>query len=294
MFQIAFALTALGSLLIFSWHRYYYNEASIELGSSSSWTNNNNNNTACDTNFASRYSYEDTYENRLETYWRTCFKVPAEYKNNRVGKGFFYIVLNRHRLAFCPQMKVGSNTWRRRFQMMLSHSGGKIAFSRVYEPKHFYFTFVRHPFQRIVSTFQDKIVDHSYKDWRRRITNDSGDVPTFGQFVTLLLSGGIDSDPHVTPFHRKCNLCFAKIDFIGRLETSSRDTVYVMGKTPKGKDPLGSDAVKHKTSGGDTASLTLKYFAQLTMEQKSALVEKYRLDFEAFGYEFECFLRHIG
>ena len=31
-------------------------------------------------------------------------------------------------------------------------------------------TFVRHPFVRLVSTFQDKLIDHTdYKDWAQRI-----------------------------------------------------------------------------------------------------------------------------
>ena len=30
-------------------------------------------------------------------------------------------------------------------------------------------TFVRHPFVRLVSTYQDKVVDHDYKNWREKI-----------------------------------------------------------------------------------------------------------------------------
>ena len=31
-------------------------------------------------------------------------------------------------------------------------------------------TFVRHPFVRLVSTYQDKIIDHKYKKWRKEMS----------------------------------------------------------------------------------------------------------------------------
>ena len=84
-------------------------------------------------------------------------------------------------------------------------------------------------------------------------------------------------------------MCYWRFDFIGRLETSTKDTEFVM-KSRK-DDVLGPDAHQHKTSGGSTTNLTLKYFSKLSKYQILGLIERYRFDFQAFGYKYDCFLQ---
>ena len=65
----------------------------------------------------------------------------------------------------------------------------------------FSFTFVRHPFVRLVSTYQDKVIDNNYRHWREIIPKNytrvpitsrirNHDWPTFEEFVAFFLING--------------------------------------------------------------------------------------------------------
>ena len=71
-------------------------------------------------------------------------------------------------------------------------------------PNFFHYTFARHPFSRIVSTYQDKIVDKIYMNWRTKISGiDQKTIPDFPKFVDFVLAGKLDPDVHVMPFWQR-------------------------------------------------------------------------------------------
>ena len=89
-------------------------------------------------------------------------------------------------------------------------------------------TFVRHPFARLVSAFQNKVLDHSWfknKLLKYNSTTEVKDgIPTFSQFVDYVL----DQDPKTMNHHfevmwTRCNVCQIKYDFIGKMETFDQD-----------------------------------------------------------------------
>ena len=116
-------------------------------------------------------------------------------------------------------------------------------------------TFVRHPFVRLVSAFQDKVIDVEYREWRNKslkfpsetkvcrlnhlqkcINIDSynmqvvNNLPNFDQFVDFILHREHEHDPHIEYFWRKCDMCRIHYDVIGKVETTVADTNYIFHK----------------------------------------------------------------
>lgn len=100
------------------------------------------------------------------------------------------ILLNMHyKLAYCPNGKTGTSTWMNNFEKMeplpqnlvdswtkklhnymrnLYNLPEKLTTTEKMELLNdsLKVTFVRHPFVRLVSAFQDKTRDHNYRDWK--------------------------------------------------------------------------------------------------------------------------------
>lgn len=117
----------------------------------------------------------------------------------------------------------------------------------------FSFTFVRHPFTRFVSFYQDKVIDlnqmvgkipRNYTRTpadRRKYPGKRGSrciavlgcyftamflhvgKPTFSEFVDFHLSGGTASDIHSFPYYSRCAMCLLDYDVIGKQETAEDD-----------------------------------------------------------------------
>ena len=169
------------------------------------------------------------------------------------------------KLAYCPIGKAGTSTWMQYFFDLTNlpavfkkkwnrkgHTKMRILYNLPeklsYDEKILLLrsslkvTFVRHPFVRLVSTYQDKVVDHDhrklYKSWRKeslrfpssqRIVEN---IPNFDQFVEFLLSMDhiATRDPHVDFYWRKCDLCHMHYDVLGKLETFTEDLSYIFYK----------------------------------------------------------------
>ena len=98
-------------------------------------------------------------------------------------------------------------------------------------------TFVRHPFVRLVSTFQDLVIREGY--WKPGMTKfpSSQKVinkePNFDQFVAWTLRKMMKHDEpnaHFEFFWKQCDMCLIDFDVIGKLETSEDDIEYIFKK----------------------------------------------------------------
>ena len=183
---------------------------------------------------------------------------------------------------------------------------------------------VRHPFERIVSAYRDKLentntgiengVLHYYQKYGKKIvqkyrhsSSDSnfthipivqnpslpapkGIEPTFREFVRYLIDTDLVlySDDHWIPYYLFCTPCYIHYDVIAKFESLEKDQQYLLHLlhleekvTPKWK---------HLTKGVKTSDVVKKYLQSLTKDEIKLLAEKYKVDFEMYGYSYSDYL----
>ena len=164
------------------------------------------------------------------------------------------ILYNTHKIVYCLQPKVGSTSilnlflnllpekdqhWNisydnihqkmyKEFSMKVAQH--KIKLKKLVNKNHYFaFSFVRHPFDRLVSAYVDKIESNKTGYFQLHIANIKkkyGDV-TFNNFLLYVLSTKGDPNEHWIPFYKTCSYCnFGYDQFIGRMETFERDMWY--------------------------------------------------------------------
>ena len=168
------------------------------------------------------------------------------------------------------------------------------------------FTFVRHPFERLVSAYKDKVL-HGHK-----LSNSSMGAPyslwfkqhkSFNEFIDLVLKehhleepihkkGWIN--PHWTTTWKRCQHCTISYDVVGHLETFDDDLKYIILKLglsnilPIKKVTTirknSSDRKRYKKAPGKKAE-SLKYFSMLKKSKIKELYKTFKIDFEMFGYD---------
>ncbi|XP_058977224.1 carbohydrate sulfotransferase 13-like [Musca domestica] len=164
------------------------------------------------------------------------------------------------------------------------------------------FIFVRHPFERILSAYRNKLEGNapSTKYFQHRIgrqivrgirvdpSNHSleyGDDVSFGEFVQYLLTPSLSLNnqstynEHWEPISRLCNPCVMKYNVIGKYETLLDDSALALYLTGAENVTFPSG---HKPS--NTRSYLRKYFDPLPISAIRHLYEIYADDFKLFDY----------
>lgn len=177
------------------------------------------------------------------------------------------------------------------------------------------FLFVRHPFDRLVSAFRNKLEDSSaqedgayfYKTYGRSIVerfrqsrkNDrraehvnSVNVdseyrrePTFPEFIDYLLhTDPNDYDEHWRPVALHCHVCRFHFDYIIKYEHFEEEINFLVETLQKDRRLPQSFHLTWENKGGTDHNTVIRYLKQLNEEQLMHLFDKYRLDFLYFGY----------
>jgi len=223
----------------------------------------------------------------------------------------------QHDLTWCKVPKAGSSTWTFNFLKLAgvdpkSHQHKEL---RNHYPRQssnailkdtFRFMVVRHPFERILSAYRDKLEDLSrdiearegyyYTMYGKHIVAEYRDKsdknltakiePTWREFVTYILNTPVTKfDEHWTPIWMLCTPCIIRYDAISKMETFSEDTQYVLQQA--GLEDVLSVEWKHRTGTGGDSDTIVDYYSQLTQSEVAALFKKYQLDFELYGYDPE-------
>lgn len=257
-----------------------------------------------------------------------------------------FFVQKEHGLMWCKVPKAASTSWLHAY-LTLAHvpkydipednGMGLHAFLRDQYPllsknlnKHFMplslkFLVVRHPFQRIMSAYLDKLENFS-RDLKYRggyyYAMYGADIvtkyrekyqakfpknplflkkePSFVEFIEYLVETPITNyDEHWRPMFLLCPPCHFKFDVIVKMETFDRDTEFILRQ--RNLNDIISLHKKHSSSGGahekketNSSNITRSLFSQLSRQLVRALYEKFRVDFLMFEYDIEEYINYAS
>jgi len=220
-------------------------------------------------------------------------------------------------LTWCKVPKAGSSTWTYNFLKLAgvdrkSHIHREL---RNFFPKQsnnkvmqgtFRFMVVRHPFERILSAYRDKLEDlsrdleardgHYYTMYGKQIVAEFRSKknknltnvlePTWREFITYILNTPVTKyDEHWMPIWMLCSPCIIRYDVISKMETFSEDTQFILQQA--GLEEKLEVEWKHRTGTGGDSDTIVDYYSQLTQSEIAELFKKYQMDFELYGYDPE-------
>ncbi|XP_050046944.1 carbohydrate sulfotransferase 9-like [Dermacentor andersoni] len=149
---------------------------------------------------------------------------------------------------------------------------------------------VRHPFERLVSAYVNKIRTARPKITGARRMYKSGfrgsgpnGTFTFAEFVNIILNtSAVTWDPHWAPYTRRCRPCTMRYDIILKVESLDRDLASLLPRI--GLAGWSFPKKNTKTVAEESDADSAHYFAELTRQQVLLLHAIYMYDFELFGY----------
>ncbi|KAL4103651.1 hypothetical protein QTP88_019003 [Uroleucon formosanum] len=236
------------------------------------------------------------------------------------------LVDNRHKLLYCYVPKVACTNWKRVFMVLSGNAQpgapdlSQIPADVVHKPStldrlsdypaaqaadmlatYTKFLFVRHPFERLLSAYRNKLEQRHQESSRyfqsrfgRRIirryranaTEQSlrdGDDVTFAEFATFVAdTRDTVFNEHWAPIDRLCRPCAVNYDFIGKHESLFEDSDYLLRHVVGATDvrfPKGPDS--------NTSTQLVKYFTPLHHDTVLKLYSTFELDFKLFNYNLQ-------
>lgn len=176
------------------------------------------------------------------------------------------------------------------------------------------FIVVRHPFLRLLSAYRDKIERPKprpfapyFKDLQRAIilkyrpvgSNANSPTPTFSEFVDYV----IDSTEHLktakeweenvvcwTPYWSQCGVCSTDYQIVIKLETMADDEQFLAHIADLKEIQNVHEWRNLKRASVTSSTVQPKYYGTLTKRQIRLLYERYKVDFELFGYTIDEYL----
>ncbi|KAE8750440.1 hypothetical protein FOCC_FOCC002734 [Frankliniella occidentalis] len=268
-----------------------------------------------------------------------CARTGLDVPNNdslHQANPWEFLINNQHHLVWCNVFKAASTSWMYNFNILAGYTPHflkqskvvplQLARQRYPRPSietlrealnsSISFIIVRHPLERLLSAYRDKIqysLPHTLhqrlglkiiQNYRTRVKGGAGSRdptkkkraspkwPTFSEFVHYLLDEykeGNRFDMHWAPIAEFCTPCHLHFELIAKFETLEEDQNYLIYKAklqdfihPEWKNPA-----KGRTA---TTNLISSHYSQLTKKEILHLYNIYRFDFELFGYSLEGFL----
>lgn len=226
------------------------------------------------------------------------------------------LVSEKQNLAVCPVARSGIQ-WLSRRLLQLTGKFEEYQLHRLHEPpsviaRHNYpylsswekypivltktvnILMARHPLDRLLASYRYLLEDpernpHGYLHYGRRIVRSyrlspgHGKAPSFEEFVRFLLARDMT---HVEetwqPVMRRCTPCHIPYNTITHFETLWHDVQWAWKRAGLGSLNT-TDFVQYQL----TPEVRRQYFSELTLAQVLQLYQKYKLDFELFGYTLD-------
>ncbi|XP_033629147.1 carbohydrate sulfotransferase 10-like [Asterias rubens] len=256
-------------------------------------------------------------------------------------------VIPSHRLIYCSIPKVSSTSWKRLFLKMSnisdsmeaigqaqSHAIAKQNFRTLASyPAHearkllaayTTFFFVRDPFARLLSAYQDKF-QNDYpaskvfrRTWSEKIIRFTAPSPavlgkrlrtqrrndgtlnvTFSQFARFVSLGGDDAkaqkkrgNVHWIPMYAMCQPCLIDYDYIGHYDSVRTDADFIL--TSAGVDrALRFPNFTTNPTGSSNPSTLFRYYSTLTKYEIEDVYKHFSLDFDLFSFEIPTVISHL-
>ncbi|XP_047118629.1 carbohydrate sulfotransferase 11-like [Schistocerca piceifrons] len=244
-----------------------------------------------------------------------------------------FFVNHKHHLVWCNVFKAASTSWMYNFNLLAGYSPKylqttkevplSLARQRYPRPslaelraalnKSVSFLIVRHPLQRLLSAYRDKLenaLPHTFhqrmgaqivRKYRKgppkivgtqKKTNPKNPRwPTFSEFVQFLVDEyrkGSQFDMHWTPITEFCTPCQVPFDVIAKFETLEEDQNFLIHLA--NLQDVIQPQKKNQAKGRTTTEVEDAYFSQLTKAQILLLYNIYRYDFTLFNYTLEGYL----
>ncbi|XP_053404807.1 carbohydrate sulfotransferase 11-like isoform X2 [Mercenaria mercenaria] len=210
-------------------------------------------------------SRESLYEERRKVILDGCKKVnkttrPFGLENQNL------CIDKLHAISYCPIPKVSSTFWKRILTVMASQgklhspfeiSLGGVRLSKINQlskrdlktlrEKGTSFLFVRDPYARLFSGYENKIYHSNLMYWKIigrkvvQVVRDNHDAvynnygfdvtfPEFIKYILYLSESGLNINGHFSPMLNRCDPCSTHFQYIGKLETFSDDAHYLISK----------------------------------------------------------------
>lgn len=264
-------------------------------------------------------SVDDLYLERKHHLERNCPAQQAKLQKDQLD----HILVDKiHKLLYCYVPKVACTNWKRIFMVLSGKSNTTNILSIPADAAHdknlllrlnsfsdsevehmlktfTKFIFVRHPFERLLSAYRNKLEQHYLssryfqarfgryiiKRYRKQPSEYAllhGDDVTFEEFVAYVTDPENKAfNEHWKPIYSLCHPCSIHYDIIGKYETLYQDSDYILTK-------IGMKNLEfpYTSKPSKTTVNMRKYYKNLTSESIWKLYDIYQLDFRLFGYTF--------
>ena len=228
---------------------------------------------------------------------------------------FHIEVIPSLKILYCVTPKAASRQWREMlYQFHIKKRNSRLRLNSFPPDQqkqmletYFKFTFVREPFERILSVYKDKFVNlrrvdremlefhgrEILKNFRPNASKsalEKLDDITFREFIEYLVTKGSNKSTPVMDWHwdnfvNICGMCAINYDFIGHYETFNQDLADF--KDAAGLSPEEAERFDaHANNKSDTASSLVRYYSQIPIEWIDILGQLFRANFEMFNYDF--------
>ncbi|XP_029050578.1 carbohydrate sulfotransferase 11-like [Osmia bicornis bicornis] len=273
--------------------------------------------------------------NALQQISNVCVKYNL--KTPLIRRHFLYN--SQHKSMYCWIRKVASTSFTKLFADMKNRPPTRKYYREVdilaprslkelqlisNDTKVFKLLIVRHPFQRLVSSYRDRIEDntkytaqawiyvkkifhvtrpelfhsnktHSFQqkvftpDRRLKI------IPTFKEFLEWLLQSNEEDDVHWNRYYTHCALCNVRYNYVLKLDDYTYGQInYIFSKFGVDKSKVYLPKLEETRGGHSDSDTTCKYFRNLTKDIILKLYERYKIDFEMYNYDFNRYLNCIN
>ncbi|XP_032678228.1 carbohydrate sulfotransferase 11-like [Odontomachus brunneus] len=233
------------------------------------------------------------------------------------------IIDTEHNVSWCPIYKVASSTWMSYFAVLkgiltdtvmdlVRHN--LLQLSEIVRQKFIHdedlntmhvkvmktkkFLIVRHPLERLLSAYRDKLEhmkgrEYYYKRFGRRIAfkyrlpgNETKLEPTFEEFLRFIVNEKF-FDEHWTPYYQTCEPCAVRYDYILKFETLDRDENFFIQDANLSEHLYEKNYVRNMNPYGTTTREILsEYIKKIPRSLLEEIYKIYENDYKLFDYSF--------